>query len=154
VTSPSSSGPLVSTHDRCREWLLTCWTTAGAPPDFEDAIRILVEVFEQDLGPDRGGIDRENTECSRGLTIDGSFCPEIENAPETVEGRYVAAALDRWGLWHRAGMSGQITGIDMGEALAGIPQGSDRDFAQRLFAAAETSFCNAAARNAAGDGKG
>ncbi len=52
----------------------------------------------------------------------------------------MADALDRLGLWRRAGMSAIIVGLDLVEALASLPAGLDRDFARRLFLAAETPF--------------
>jgi hypothetical protein len=87
---------------------------------------------------------------------DGKFCPETEHAPVTPEGHVVAAALDRWGLWKRAGMSGAIAGIDMSEAMQMIPPCCDREFARRLFVVAESAFCGAAIRvseTSAGSGK-
>lgn len=53
---------------------------------------------------------------------------------------FVAEALDRSGLWVRAGMAGVVVGIDMENALAGLPSACDRDFARRLFVTAELFY--------------
>lgn len=37
-------------------------------------------------------------------------------------------------------MSAQITGLDLAEALASLPEQCDRDFARELFVIAEGSF--------------
>jgi hypothetical protein len=86
--------------------------------------------------------------------IEGRFCPEVEHAPETAEGHIVAATLDRWGIWRRAGMSGSIVGIDTEEAMRELPPQCDRAFALRLLVAAEAPFCAAAARMNDGNVKG
>lgn len=53
------------------------------------------------------------------------------------------AALGRWGVWKRAGMQGEISGLDLGEALQSIPDDLDRLFVVRLFAFAEAAFIRA-----------
>lgn len=58
----------------------------------------------------------------------------------------VAAALDRWGIWRRAGMGGAIAGIDLSEAMRGLPAQCEVGFCERLFIAAEAAFCAAATR--------
>lgn len=72
--------------------------------------------------------------------MDGERCPEIAHAPRTDEGRAVLAALDRIGVWRRAGMAGTLTGLDLVEAMASLPAGMDADFARRLLLAAEAPF--------------
>lgn len=67
-------------------------------------------------------------------------CPEIEHAPMTAEGRAVLEAIDRYGVWKRAGFGGQIYGLDLPEAMASVPVGLDRDFVQRLFLCAEPGY--------------
>jgi hypothetical protein len=74
------------------------------------------------------------------LSIDGKFCPEIEFAPQTPEGLFVAALLDRPGIWRRAGMSGSIAGMDIAEARATLPAELANEFAIRLLVAAERNF--------------
>lgn len=53
-------------------------------------------------------------------------------------------------------MAGVVVGIDMTEALLTVPAQLDREFAQRLFTAAEGPFCAARleyqAERSAGDG--
>jgi hypothetical protein len=82
------------------------------------------------------------------LSIDGERCPEVEFAPVTPEGRAVVDAIDRWGAWKRAGMSGHIVGLDMGEALGSMSRDLDMDFARRLFLIAERCFVPAWWRHA------
>jgi hypothetical protein len=53
------------------------------------------------------------------------------------------AALARWGVWKRAGMTGEICGLDLAEALQSIPDEVDLSFVTRLFAVAEPSFIRA-----------
>jgi len=83
------------------------------------------------------------------MGLAGERCPEIANALETPEGIHVAAVLDRWGVWRRAGMSGAIVGLDMSEALTGLDAACDRALACRLLIVAEAAFC-AATMKAAG----
>jgi hypothetical protein len=52
----------------------------------------------------------------------------------------VLAILERPGVWKRAGMSGMLSGLDLAEALASLPDGLDRELAKRLLMAAETPF--------------
>lgn len=56
------------------------------------------------------------------------------------------AALARPGLWRRAGMGGEIVGLDLTEAMASLPAGLDREFCRRLFVIAETEFLRALPR--------
>jgi hypothetical protein len=49
-------------------------------------------------------------------------------------------------------MSGVITGLDMAEAMAMLPQGCDQDFARRLFVLAEFHFVTAINRKPDSDG--
>ena len=74
------------------------------------------------------------------MSVDGERCPEIEYAPRTPEGRAVAEAIDRIGVWKRAGMSGQVVGLDLAEALAGLPRGLDRQLCRRLLVIAEEFY--------------
>ncbi|MGE0038213.1 MAG: hypothetical protein AB7S93_21540 [Xanthobacteraceae bacterium] len=48
--------------------------------------------------------------------------------------------LDRPGIWRRAGMVGHVTGLDMREALAGVPAELDVGFVKRLLVIAERHF--------------
>ena len=69
---------------------------------------------------------RSGEPCASGLAIvdaEGALtrCPEIENAPQTREGRAVAAILGRPGVWHRSGMDGVLSGLDWPAALASLP---------------------------------
>lgn len=82
--------------------------------------------------------------------INGAFCPEVEHAPITAEGHFVAQALDRWGVWRRAGMAGAIVGMDIAEAMQAMPQQCDPCFAKRLLVVAESAFCAAVTRAAEG----
>jgi hypothetical protein len=59
----------------------------------------------------------------------------------------VAAALDRPGVWLRAGMDGAVTGLDMAQALASVPQDIDLDVTRQLFMAAEIAFVVAHFKN-------
>lgn len=82
--------------------------------------------------------------CARGLRgEDGGFCPEIVHAPLTLEGRAVASIIQRYGVWKRAGLSGLMSGLDLAEACASLPD-CDRAFAMRLFVIAESALINAA----------
>jgi hypothetical protein len=76
----------------------------------------------------------------------GRFCPEIEHAPTTPEGFFVAAALDRWGIWQRAGVTGAIAGMDLAHAMYGAPPECDQSLCERLFVVAEAAFCAAATK--------
>lgn len=79
--------------------------------------------------------------CSQGRRGQNSErCPEVEFAPQTPEGECVAEVLDRCGIWQRAGMSGAINGLNLPEALAGLPRSCDRELARRLFLIAEIEF--------------
>ena len=69
--------------------------------------------------------------------------PEVEHVAVTDEGRAVAAALDRPGLWIRSGIDGILTGLDMAQALASVPSNLDVEFMRRLFAVAELGFVSA-----------
>jgi hypothetical protein len=69
----------------------------------------------------------------------------LESAPRTVEGFAVMRAIERLGVWYRAGMNGVIVGLRIEEAMASLPDDDcDRGFARRLFAVAEAAFCTAA----------
>jgi hypothetical protein len=73
--------------------------------------------------------------------------------PRTREGVAVAHAIDRIGIWRRAGVAGTIVGLDLAEAQAVLPRGCDVEFAKRLFVVAEGAFCAAAfAQSAKPDG--
>jgi hypothetical protein len=52
----------------------------------------------------------------------------------------VAEVIGRIGVWKRAGMSGHVVGLDLAEAMAGLPHGLDRQLCRRLFIIAETFF--------------
>jgi hypothetical protein len=66
-------------------------------------------------------------------------------------GAAVIEVLDRHGVWKRAGLYGLITGLDLAEALASLPDGLDRDFARRLLIAAESGFVPAYVKKTAED---
>jgi hypothetical protein len=51
----------------------------------------------------------------------------------------------RPGLWKRAGLNGEICGLDYAGALALIPEGCDRAKLPRLLMAAEAGLVTAAA---------
>jgi len=63
----------------------------------------------------------------------------------------VLDALDRPGVWHRAGMGGQVSGLDIGEALASLSEYCDRDFARGLLIVAESHFLVAFAAKQKGE---
>lgn len=71
---------------------------------------------------------------------DGWLCPEHAHAPQTRAGRHVAAALDRPGVWKRAGLTAPLVGLDLNEALASLPADIDRDLARRYLIAAEGPY--------------
>jgi hypothetical protein len=77
------------------------------------------------------------------LSAGGKFCPEVEFAPHTAEGRLVLAVLDRPGVWRFAAFSGALMGLDLAEAMASLPDSIDRARARALFAAAEIAFVRA-----------
>jgi hypothetical protein len=52
----------------------------------------------------------------------------------------VAETLDRPGIWNRAGLKGSICGMDIAEALSGLPAALDAEFAKRLLIAAERHY--------------
>jgi hypothetical protein len=52
--------------------------------------------------------------------------------------------LDRPGLWRRAAFDGTLCGLDLSEALAGLPPGCDRRFAVELLIVAEQAYLFAA----------
>lgn len=82
--------------------------------------------------------------CAEGrLGPGGSYCREIECAPQTPEGRAVADLLDQFGIWKTAGLAGAIYGLDIAAALALLPSWLDLDFARELLAAAERPFVGA-----------
>lgn len=60
--------------------------------------------------------------------------------PITLEGRAVMDALDRPGVWKRAGMGGDVVGLDIVEAMSSLPRGCDTELARSLFIAAEAPF--------------
>lgn len=74
---------------------------------------------------------------------DGKRCAEVEHAPITTEGRAVASALDRPGLWIRSGVDGILTGLDMAQALVSVPTDLDLEFVRHLFVVAELGFVSA-----------
>lgn len=61
----------------------------------------------------------------------------------TPEGIHVASALDRPGIWRRAGLGGLISGMDVAEALAALPARLDPDLSKRLLVAAERHYVTA-----------
>lgn len=85
-----------------------------------------------------------NLPCARGLTGPGGRrCPEFEFCPATIEGAAVLASLERPGNWHRAGMAGVPSGLNLSDALAALPDECDRSRARALFLIAEVHFLNA-----------
>jgi hypothetical protein len=48
--------------------------------------------------------------------------------------------IGRIGIWKRAGMSAHVVGLDLAEAMAGLPRGLDRQLCRRLFIIAEAFF--------------
>lgn len=70
----------------------------------------------------------------------GEYCPEIEHAPQTIEGLLVMKAADRSGVWRRAGMDGVIFGMNTGEALLSLPSECNRDVARDLISYVERGF--------------
>ena len=65
-------------------------------------------------------------ECARGGTNDGDRCPRRENRPQTEPGIAAFTASRRPGIWKRAGMAGQIIGLDYATCLA-LAAGEARD---------------------------
>ena len=49
-------------------------------------------------------------------------------------------ALNRPGIWLRAGMAGAVCGLDLPQALAGIPDECERGFTRDLLLIAEMQF--------------
>jgi hypothetical protein len=72
--------------------------------------------------------------------VNGELCPEVEHMPRTAEGLAISDLLDRAGIWKLAGLAGGPIGLDMREALAGLPAGLDRERAKRLLIVAERPF--------------
>lgn len=68
-----------------------------------------------------------------------SYCPTLEHAPQTLEGEAAWQAALAPGVWRRAGLGGAITGLDMTEALARIPEADalDQDAVRGFLAAIE-----------------
>ena len=71
-----------------------------------------------------GGAERcsacvmESSDCAKGAPTEGELCPRLAHAPETPEGQVAwSIAQGASGLWIRAGMAGQVTGLDYGSAL-------------------------------------
>lgn len=58
----------------------------------------------------------------------------------TAEGRAVLAIIGRRGVWRRAGMGAVLAGLDMADALAGLPRNLDRDLTVQLLTIAEAAF--------------
>jgi hypothetical protein len=55
----------------------------------------------------------------------------------------VLAVLDRAGVWRFAAFTGALTGLDLAEAMASLPDGIDRERARALLIAAEVAFMRA-----------
>lgn len=71
--------------------------------------------------------------------------------PRTIEGRSVLDALNRAGVWKRAGLTGLVSGLDLREALASLPAGCDRGLAKRLLIIGEAAYLGAVLQR---EGKG
>lgn len=69
--------------------------------------------------------------------MNGQRCPRIEQAPQSLEGHAVLAALNAPGCWLRAGMGGTVTGLDMPQLLARLDEEIDPAIARRLATQAE-----------------
>jgi len=72
----------------------------------------------------------------------------------TPEGLAALAVLSQPGVWKRAGLAGGLSGLDVAEAMARLPDGIDRDFARRLLTAAETPWLAAAWEKAEAEKQG
>lgn len=85
------------------------------------------------------GCEAAEADCARGGTDNGERCPRAVNAPQTAAGVAAWAATNGGGVWLRAGMSGQISGLDRSKAMdAANALGSfDRAALVRCFAAIE-----------------
>jgi hypothetical protein len=59
----------------------------------------------------------EDAACSRGGTDDGARCPTLANQPQTVAGRAALAATRHEGVWRRAGIGGELAGLDFVQCL-------------------------------------
>lgn len=56
--------------------------------------------------------------CAKGGAVDGQLCPALANRPQTAEGVSAwAVAVGQSALWVRAGMAGQVTGLNYRDAL-------------------------------------
>lgn len=50
------------------------------------------------------------------------------------------AILKRYGVWRRVGMDGEISGIDISEAIASLPADCDAELSRRLLIEAEAGY--------------
>lgn len=64
------------------------------------------------------GCDLASADCAKGGADDGARCPRAINAPRTAPGLAAHAASRLPGVWIRAGIAGQLTGLDYNAALA------------------------------------
>lgn len=63
------------------------------------------------------GCDLLEAGCAKGGTDAGDRCPRMANAPQTAPGMEAIAASRHAGAWRRAGMGGELTGLDYSACL-------------------------------------
>lgn len=93
------------------------------------------------------GCELMGADCAKGGTDGGDRCPRLEHAPQTEAGIAALAASRHSGLWRRAGMGGQLTGLDYAGCLAiAEAEGlADHGGFMRCLAAIESGALEAAA---------
>lgn len=96
------------------------------------------------------GCEAVDAPCAQGGEDGGARCPRFENAPQSELGIAALAISRRMGVWKRAGMGGQITGIDYGACLdlAQADGVADQGGLVRCLAAIEAGAAEALAEKA------
>lgn len=93
------------------------------------------------------GCDLASADCVRGGSDAGERCPRAINAPQTAPGMAAHAASRLPGVWIRAGIGGQLTGLDYAAALGAVQADGvmDEGAFMRCLAAIEAGALEAAA---------
>ena len=97
------------------------------------------------------GCDQFGADCARGGTDAGDRCPRFVNAPQTEPGLAAWAAAKHQGVWVRAGMAGQLVGLNYAACLEIARAGEariDEGAVIRCLGAIEQGALEAAAEKA------